>query len=100
LCDYELKKFTCIDILKADDTFPVVVQLRAGDKSETHAICIFDGCIFDSASRFVLYKNQEALDWCCGTYGFECHLRLYRLEPKVEKGLKPQTAKRKRHRYA
>lgn len=40
LCEYELKKFNCIDILKADDTFPVVVQLRAGDKSETHAICI------------------------------------------------------------
>jgi hypothetical protein len=97
LCEHEMKKFYCIDILTADDTFPVVVQLRSGDKSESHAICLYNGCIFDSASRFVLHKDQEALDWCCGTYGFDCHLRTYRLEPRVKTGLKP--AKLKRHRY-
>jgi hypothetical protein len=90
---YDLKKITCIDILLVDDTLPMVVQLKSGDQSESHAFCIFDGCIYDSASRFVLQKNEEALNWCCRSYGFECHLRVYRLEPKAKK-------KMKRRRYA
>jgi hypothetical protein len=82
---YQLTKFKCQNILEVDDSCPVVAQLRAGDKSETRAICVFDGCIYDSASRFVLIKNREALDWCCGEYGFDAHLRLYRLKRKERK---------------
>ncbi len=87
----------CPDILKMEDSSPVVVQLRSGDKSETHAICIYKGRIYDSASRFVLTKNKEALNWCCGTFGFEAHMRLYRLElqeGKVEWDTKKRKAKR------
>jgi hypothetical protein len=35
-----LKKVKHPHVLKMEDSFPVVVQLRSGDKSETHAICI------------------------------------------------------------
>jgi hypothetical protein len=72
------------DILKMDDSLPVVVQLRGGDKSEGHSVCIYDGSIYDSASRFVLVKSRETLNWCCGDYGFEAHLRLYRLQIEFE----------------
>ena len=82
---YQLTKFKGQNILEVDDSCPVVAQLRAGDKSKTRAICVFDGCIYDSASRFVLIKNIEALNWCCGEYGFDAHLRLYRLVRKERK---------------
>jgi hypothetical protein len=74
------------------------VQLRAGDKSETHAVCVFDGCIYDSDSRFALIKNKQALNWCCGEYGFETDLRLYWLKKKEDKEthLKKAWAKRPR----
>jgi hypothetical protein len=55
---YLLRKLNCQDILKMDDSLPVVVQLRGGDKSESHSICIYNGDIFDSASRFVLVKSR------------------------------------------
>jgi hypothetical protein len=35
---YVLKKYVCDDILRMDDASPVVVQLRSGDKSETHSV--------------------------------------------------------------
>jgi hypothetical protein len=81
LLGYALNTFTCSDVLKSEDCFPMVIQLRSKDQSESHAICIYKGCIYDSASRFVLVKGRETLDWCCGQYGFERHLRIYRLEP-------------------
>lgn len=40
LLEYELKKYSCFDILQMDDAYPVVVQLRAADQSEGHAVCI------------------------------------------------------------
>jgi hypothetical protein len=63
-----------------EDYFPVVVQLQSGNKSETHAICIYKGQIYDLASQFVLTKTQEALNSSCGTFGFKAHMHLYRLE--------------------
>jgi hypothetical protein len=96
---HTLKRYTCIDILKTDDTSPMVVQLRSKDKSESHAVCIFQGCIYDSASRFVLKKNEDVLNWCCNTYGFECHLRVYRLEEKVVQPAKTCGTKKKRSRH-
>ena len=96
LKNYVLKKYVCDDILRMDDSSPVVVQLRSGDKSETHSISIFQGRIYDSASRFVLSKTKEALDWCCGSFGFETHLRLYRLEYQERKD-KPPKKKKARH---
>jgi hypothetical protein len=69
---YLLRKIKCQDILEMDDSCPVVVQLRGGDKSESHSICIYNGStIFDSASRFVLVKNRATLNWCCGVYGLK-----------------------------
>ena len=96
LKNYVLKKYVCDDILNMDDGSPVVVQLRSGDKSETHSISIFQGRIYDSASGSVLSKTKEALDWCCGSFGFETHLRLYRLEYQERKD-KPPKKKKARH---
>ena len=93
LTAYNFRRFHCIDILKADDSCPMVVQLRSKDKSESHAVCIFQGCIYDSASRFVLNKDMATLNWCCNVYGFECHLRVYRVEKKAVK-TKPKQKKR------
>jgi hypothetical protein len=77
---YLLRKLKCQDVLQMDDALPVVVQLRGGDKSESHSVCIYDGSIYDLASQFVLVKSRETLNWCCGDYGFEDHVRLYRLQ--------------------
>jgi hypothetical protein len=96
LKNYVLKKYVCDDILNMDDGSPVVVQLWSGDKSKTHSISIFQGRIYNSASRFVLSKTKEALDWCCGSFGFEKHLRLYQLEYQERKD-KPPKKKKARH---
>jgi hypothetical protein len=73
------------------------VKLLA-DKSETHSISIFQGRIYDSASRFVLSKTKEALDWCCGYFGFETHLCLYQLEYQERKERKDKPPKKKKAR--
>jgi hypothetical protein len=59
---YELRKYSCFDILQMDDAYPVVVQLRAADQSERHAVCIFKGAIYDSASRYVLFKKARCFE--------------------------------------
>ncbi len=93
LKNYVLKNYVCDDILRMNDASPVVVQLQSGDKSETHSVSIFQGRIYGSASRFVLSKTKEALDWCCGSFGFETHLRLYRLEYQERKDKPPKKKK-------
>jgi hypothetical protein len=98
LKNFLLKKLKCSDILKMDDSLPVVVQLRSGDKSETHAICIYNGRIYDSASRYVLVKSEDALNWCCGSFGFSAHLRLYQLIPKESQEKEKKTRRAKRSR--
>jgi hypothetical protein len=70
LKNYVLKKYVFDDILKMDNASPIVVQLQSGDKSESHSISIFKGRIYDSASRFVLSKTKEALDWCVDPFFF------------------------------
>jgi hypothetical protein len=55
---YLLRKLKCQDILEMDDSLLVVVQLRGGDKSESHSVCIYGRSIFNSASRFVLVKSR------------------------------------------
>jgi hypothetical protein len=83
-----------------DDSLPVVVQVRGGDKSESHSVCIYDRSIYDSASRFVLgNKSRETLNWCCGDYGFEAHVCLYRLQLNLKvKGVEQKKVKAKRPR--
>jgi hypothetical protein len=94
-----LRKLKCQDILEMDDSLPVVVQLRGGDKSESHSVCIYDGSIYNSASRFVLVKSRETFNWCCGDYGFEAHVRLYRLHLNLKvKGVEQKKVKAKRTR--
>jgi hypothetical protein len=90
LKNYVLKKYVCDDILNMDDVSPVVVQLRSGDKSKTHSISILQGHIYDLASHFVLSKTKEALDLCCGSFGSETHLRLYRLEYQEREEVPPK----------
>jgi hypothetical protein len=97
---YLLRNLKCQDILKMDDLLPVVVQLRGGYKSESHSVCIYDGSVFDSASRFVLVKSRETLNWCCGDYGFEAHVHLYRLQLNLKvKGVEEKKVKAKRPRF-
>jgi hypothetical protein len=94
---YLLRKLKCQDILEMDDLLPVVVQLRGGDKSESHSVCIYNGSIFDLASGFVLVKSRETLNWCCGDYGFGAHVRLYRLQLNLKvKGVEQKKVKVKR----
>jgi hypothetical protein len=97
LNEYRMHRMKRVDLLQDDDSMPMVVQLKALDGSESHAICIFDDCIFDSASRFVLKKNIHALDWCCSPYGFHKTLRVYQLKMwKPE----PDQHKKKRSRFS
>jgi hypothetical protein len=98
LKQYDLVTFQCKNVLDMDDSCPVVIQLRCGHKSESHAICIYKGCIYDSASQFVLKKNQAALNWSCGEGGFETHLRLYRLKHRDVKQTVPKKRKATRSR--
>ena len=94
---YRVRKIVCQNVLEWNDTFPLVVQIRSRDKSESHAICIYNGCIFDSASRFVLVKNFDSLTWCSGMHGFERHLWLYQLEKKEMTAGGQLKKKRSRH---
>jgi hypothetical protein len=83
-----------------DDSLPVVLQRRGGDKSESHSVCIYDGSIVDLASRFVLVKSRETLNWCCGDYGFEVHVRLCRLQLNLKvRGVEQKKVKAKRPRF-
>jgi hypothetical protein len=60
---------------------------------------VYDGSIYDSASRFVLVESRETFNWCCGDYGFEAHVRLYRLHLNFKvKGVEQKKVKAKRPR--
>jgi hypothetical protein len=79
-----------------DDTMPIVIQLRGKDGSETHAITIFGGNIYDSSSRYILKKSMETLQWCCGVYGYDRTLRTYILRiEEVKKGV----SRKRRNRF-
>jgi hypothetical protein len=38
---------------------------------------MYDGNIYDSASRFILHKIEATLNWCCGPYGYNKILSAY-----------------------
>jgi hypothetical protein len=97
---YQTRRITIPEyILRMDTTFPLVVELKSTNNSETHAICIFKDCIYDSASHYVLSKSLETLNWCCGSYDYACHLRIYCLEPMETKGAIPRMAKKRQKSY-
>jgi hypothetical protein len=73
------KKLTEKFHLETNDSMPILIQLQGNDGSETHAITVYNNKIYDSASRYVLKKTQESLEWCCGQYGFKQTLRSYML---------------------
>ena len=87
------------DVLNLDSTYPMVVHLKSTDGSDTHAVCVFQDFFYDSASRFVLSKSLDCLNWCCGTYEYAGHLRIYHLQPVAAKGLVAKKTKKKRNRY-
>jgi hypothetical protein len=100
---YWLKRLkTPLPTLDIDDSYPLVVHLKAKDDSQNHAVCLFRGHIYDSASRYVLVKGMESLNWCCGAYPFSNHLRIYQLQPKEAKVTHPgpttPTGKKKKRR--
>lgn len=95
---YEMRKLKIKekDTLLIPDSYPVVVQLQSKDGSQSHAVCLYKGRIYDSASRYVLIKNEAALNWCCGAYPFARHLKLYHLVPKERKDKTLQQGKNKK----
>ena len=61
------------DLLAMDDSFVIVVSLKASDASDgQHAIALFHGAIYDANHKFALKKSQASLDWCCGGQGITC----------------------------
>jgi hypothetical protein len=79
--------------LKMNDSMPLLLQMKGNDGSETHAVTVYGNKIYDSASRYVLKKTQDTLEWCCGEYGYNRVLRIYVLT--IEKA--PTGKKRSRH---
>ena len=53
------------NLLKVEDYNPLVAHLKATDNSQNHAICIFNGRIYDSASCYVLTNTMDSFNWCC-----------------------------------
>jgi hypothetical protein len=43
--------------IESDDSMPVVLQSRGNDGSETHAITVYEGSIYDLASKYILHKT-------------------------------------------
>jgi hypothetical protein len=102
---HSLRKFSCNNVLDWDDRSPIVVQLRSRNLSESHAITVYEGAIYDSSSKFILVKSKETLNWCSGEYGFDRHLRLYQLglpqQSNQKKKIQPKwCGKKKRSRYS
>jgi hypothetical protein len=103
--DYWMKRLkTTSATLDIDDSYPLVVLLKATDNSQNHAVCLYNGHIFDSASHYVLLKSRDSLNWCCEAYPFSCHLCIYQLLPKKAKVSQPNTTqttnkKKKRRNY-
>jgi hypothetical protein len=61
--------------LQMDNSMPMLIQLQGKGGSETHDVTVFQNNIYDSASRYVLMKLKETLEWCCGMYGYIWALR-------------------------
>jgi hypothetical protein len=57
--------------LEMNDQMPIVLLLTGNDGSSTHSITCYKGSIYDSASRYVLFKTATALNWCCGKFGYK-----------------------------
>ncbi len=50
------------NLLKVEDYNPLVAHLKATDNSQNHAICIFNGRIYDSASCYVLTNTMDSFN--------------------------------------
>ena len=70
---------------------PIILQLKGNDGSETHAVTVSRNLIYDSASQYVLTKTREALNWCCGQYGYNATLREYTFRIEELKPIKKQS---------
>ena len=76
-------KWTAEYVLNMNDRNIIMVQVEGKDLSCNHAICICDGYIFDAASKWVLRKNLEALNWCAGRHGFKTAMYLCQISKKI-----------------
>ena len=74
-----------------NDSMPIVVQLQGKDGLEAHAITIYMNNIYDLSSRYILQKSKEAIEWCCGEYGFECTLKTYILKIETKNNSKKRS---------
>ena len=41
------------------------VALIGADGSESHAVAVVDGLIFDSSAKHAMILSRASLDWCC-----------------------------------
>jgi hypothetical protein len=73
----EMQRLKGVFTVDTDDSMPIVLQLKGKDGSETHAVTVYMGNIYDSASKYVLKKTNETLNWCCGPFGYDKTLRCY-----------------------
>jgi hypothetical protein len=61
------------DFLGFDDSFVIIATLRGSDgMAGQHAVAIYNNGIYDANCPFVLKKQQESLDWCCGDGDVTC----------------------------
>jgi hypothetical protein len=61
------------DFLDFDDSFVIIATLRGSDgMAGQHAVAIFNNGIYDANCPYVLKKQQESLDWCCGDGDVTC----------------------------
>ena len=85
-------KKTVEDLLTCDDMWVVVAVLKASDGMEgQHAVCLFNGGIYDANCKFVLKKSKAALDWCCGDGAVSCTgiFRSYQMKPLHQEFVPP-----------
>jgi hypothetical protein len=92
---YKLVALRNVRLLSDDTLMPLLVVLRARDGSESHSITVFQDFLFDSASRFVLRKCLDSLDWSCGASGYDCPVKVYGLQETKVDMKKPPVASNK-----
>jgi hypothetical protein len=90
-------KLTSVDFTRIESptATPMILNLRAGNKSCEHTVTIYRGLVFDTRYEFAMVQSKSTFDFCCAPYGF--HSFSYALHLKSNDCLqKLQKQKRRR----
>jgi hypothetical protein len=66
------------DVLKAEKSNPMLLQLCGSDGGVGHAVTVYQGMIFDSNLKFAVDLNLDNLNFCCDAvyegimFGYQC----------------------------